>query len=90
MDEAPLVSFYAAIKAAHGATARFVRVVRVEEDFEGKRLWIGLVRVFDLLDHPTATRCYAWESAGVFTVVLHEWPVDSPQAAVRASLASPE
>ncbi len=42
--------------------------------------------VFELLDRPTASRCYAWEVDGEVTAVLHEGPVDSPQAAVRASI----
>ena len=39
-----------------------------------------------LLDHPTATRCYAWEVDGEVTAVLHAGPVDGPQAAVRAAI----
>ena len=44
--------------------------------------------VFDLLDHPTAQYCYAWEVDGRVTAVLHEGPVDSPLAAVRAAIIS--
>jgi len=46
--------------------------------------------VFDLHDHPKATRCYAW-SHGLdkskkrrFFAVLHQGLVDSPQAAIKA------
>jgi hypothetical protein len=47
------------------------------------------VRVFDLLDHPTAMRCYAWScetTAGKrrFQAVLRLPPVDGPIMAVRA------
>ena len=48
----------------------------------------GEVLVFGLLDHPTAPKCYAWEVDGEVTAVLHEAPVDSPQAAVRAAIAT--
>ena len=42
--------------------------------------------VFELLDHPTASKCYAWEVDGEVTAVLHVGPVDSPVKAVRASI----
>ena len=44
--------------------------------------------------HPTATRTYAWSSAiegstkRRFFAVLHQPPVDSPQAAVRAAIVA--
>lgn len=46
--------------------------------------------VFELLGHPTAPRCYAWEVDGEVTAVLEEPPVDSPAAAVRASIVAEE
>ena len=42
--------------------------------------------VFELLDHPTAEKCYAWEVDERVTAVLHAGPVDSPVKAVRASI----
>jgi hypothetical protein len=50
------------------------------------------VHVFDLIGHPTATRCYAWSSPvgdskkRRFFAVLHSEPVTSAQAAVRAAI----
>jgi hypothetical protein len=50
------------------------------------------VQVFDLTGHPTATRAYAWSSPiegstkRRFFAVLHQPPVDTPQAAVRAAI----
>ena len=44
--------------------------------------------VFELLDHPTAPRCYAWEVDGEVTAVLHTGSVDSPLKAVRAAIVS--
>jgi hypothetical protein len=44
--------------------------------------------------HPTATRAYAWSSPiegstkQRFFAVLHQPPVDSPQAAVRAAIVA--
>ena len=51
----------------------------------------GEVQVFDLIDHPTAQRCYAWsyetdERKERTLAVLHEGPVDSPRKAVQAAI----
>ena len=51
----------------------------------------GVVQVFELHEHPTAKRCYAWshetdEGKRRFVAVLHQWPVASPVAAVRAAI----
>jgi hypothetical protein len=68
--------------------------VPVRETFEGRTAWEGVVHVFDLAGHPTATRAYAWSSSiegstkRRFFAVLHQPPVDSPQAAVRAAIVA--
>jgi hypothetical protein len=68
----------------------------IYEAFEGKTVWEGIVYVFDLDGHPTATRCYAWSEKTArfgrfrqrFFVVLHQEPADSPAAAVRATIVA--
>lgn len=45
------------------------------------------MHVFELTGHPTATRAYAWSKRRFFAV-LHQPPVDSPQAAVRAAIVA--
>jgi hypothetical protein len=71
-----------------------VESVRVKETFQGKTVWEGVVQVFDLSGHPTASRCYAWfylvDDSGKrkFFAVLHQGPVDSPQTAVRAAIVA--
>jgi hypothetical protein len=66
--------------------------VSVRETFQSKTVWEGMVHVFDLANHPTATRAYAWSSPikgstkRRFFAVLHQPPVDSPQAAVQAAI----
>ena len=66
----------------------------VTKDFEGEVVWDGVVQVFDLIDHPEAKRCYVWSHAvddsqrRRFVAVLHKPTVGSPQAAVRAAIAS--
>ena len=80
--------FSEAIRATHGADARLVYRAPVHETFDGQTVWEGEVLVFDLLNHPTASKCYAWSVDGRVTAVLHERPVDSPEAAVRAAIAA--
>jgi hypothetical protein len=83
-----------AILDLHGCKSTWVESVPVKEVFEGETVWEGVVEVFDLQDHPTASRCYAW-SHGVddskkrkFFAVLHQGPVKSPKNAVRAAIVS--
>jgi hypothetical protein len=93
--EVPTEALTKAILDLHGCKARWVESVPVKETFQGKAVWEGVVQVFDLKDHPTASRCYAWsyvtdETTGKrkFFAVLHQGPVDSPLNAVRAAIAA--
>jgi hypothetical protein len=88
VNEAPLSAFEQAIHATHGARSRFSWRERVVERFQGETVWQGEVLVFELLDHPAAARCYAWEVDGKVTAVLGAPPVDSAQAAVRAAIVA--
>jgi hypothetical protein len=78
----------------HGGAATLVQSVPVRETFESKTVWEGVVQVFDLAGHPTATRAYAWSSPiegstkRRFFAVLHQTPIDNPQAAVRAAIVA--
>jgi hypothetical protein len=67
----------------------------VDETVRDKTVWIGDVEVFTLTGHSKAKHCYAWKHRGgnmdqveQFIVVLEISPVNSPQSAVHASLAS--
>ncbi len=86
MNELALEGFQQAIRATHDAEAQLAGRYRVSETYEAETVWQGEVLVFVLSDHPTARYCYAWEVDGRVTAVLHEPPVDSPQAAVRAAI----
>ena len=83
-----------AVQSMHGGTAKLAQSVPVHETFEGNTVREGVVHVFDLTGHPTATRAYAWSSPiegstkRRFFAVLHQPPVDSPQAAVRAAIVA--
>jgi hypothetical protein len=84
MAEIPLSTFERAIRETHGAKSRLLGRERVEAPFEGERAWQGEVLVFELLDHPSASRCYAWAVGGEVTAMLGGGTVDSAIAAVRA------
>jgi hypothetical protein len=90
MNELSMDGFRHAIRATHGSESQLVGRERVHETFEGETVWEGEVLIFDLLDNPISTRCYAWEVDGRVTAVLHTGPIDSPLKAVRASILAAE
>jgi len=83
-----------AVESMHGGTATLAQSVRVHETFNGQVVWDGIVHVFDLEGHPTATRAYAWSSPVEgsdkrrFFAVLHLGGIRSPQDAVRAAIVA--
>jgi hypothetical protein len=83
-----------AVESQHGGRAALLQSVPVSESFNGKLVWEGVVHVFDLKDHPNATRAYAWSSPiegsnrRRFFAVLHVPPINSPQDAVRAAIVA--
>jgi hypothetical protein len=88
------VEFKDAIERMHGGTATLAQSVPVRETFEGKTVWEGVVHVFDLAGHATATRAYAWSSPiegstkRRFFAVLHTDRINSPLEAVRAAIVA--
>jgi len=86
-------SLQKAILDLHGCKPTWIESIPVKEEFGGETVWEGVVQVFEV-DHPKATRCYAW-SHGLdsskkrrFFVVLHQGAVDSARAAVKAAIVS--
>lgn len=95
MSETSKEALKKTIRNLHGCESVWVESVPVIETFQGRMVWDGVVQVFDLKGHPTATRCYAWSHATTgrkrrFVAVLHQGPVDSPEKAVRAAIAAEE
>jgi hypothetical protein len=96
MDTASIVlaELGGAIEAQHGGTATLAQTVPVHETFWGQVVWDGVVHVFDLEGHPTATRAYAWSSPVEgsnkrrFFAVLHAGAIKSPLDAVRAAIVA--
>jgi len=79
------------IRRLHGAEAFHVESVPVQETFQGRTVWEGIVEVFDLEAHPTAHRVYAWahetddpDNPCRYATVLHTYPIKSAHDAVRA------
>jgi len=83
-----------AVEKMHGGSAQLTQSVPVRETFDGKPVWEGVVHVFDLTGHPTATRAYAWSSPiegstkRRFFAVLHTAQINSPLEAVRAAIVA--
>ncbi len=91
MPISELSELQSAVLERFGRGSIFRGAVLVREQFlAGGSVWSGTVSVFDLIDHPTAARCYAWPSSaegselGEHVFVLHDEAVASAQAAVRA------
>ena len=79
------------IRRLHGVESRHVESVSVKETFQGKTVWEGIVEVFELHNHPTAPRVYAWshDTDGPkkrHVTVLHVAPITSAVEAVRAAI----
>ena len=81
------------IRRLHGADAEHIESVPVKETFQGKTVWEGIVEVFELHGHPSASRVYAWahdtddpNKPRRHVTVLHSHPITSPVLAVRAAI----
>lgn len=83
-----------AVERQHHCSAQLAQSVPVKETYAGAVVWEGVVHVFDLKGHPTASRAYAWSSPieasdkRRFFAVLHQGPVKSPADAVRAAIVA--
>lgn len=85
--------FEHAIREMHGCASSFLESVPIDEYFQGKLVWHGVVYVFSLVGHPKAQRCYAWtytddKGKEVHTAVLGLPPVSSPRTAVQAAIVA--
>ena len=83
------------IRKLHGSETTHIETVPVVETFQGQTVWEGEVEVFDLHDHPTASRIYAWShdtddpgNPKRHVTVLHLPPAVTPRKAVQVSIAS--
>ena len=60
MIEVPATDLNSAIESQHGGIATLAQSVPIKERHAGAVVWEGVVHVFDLAGHPTASRAYAW------------------------------
>ena len=81
------------IRNLHGADATHVESVPIKETYKGETIWDGIVEVFNLHGHPTATKVYAWahdtddpDKPRRHVTVLHTHPIESARQAVQAAV----
>ena len=84
-----------AIRHTHGCESRHIKSELVDEEFKGQTVWVGVVEIFELIDHPKAKICYGWgyqtddkDEKIRYVTVLGIPPIDSPLAAVKVSIIS--
>jgi hypothetical protein len=82
-----------AVESQHGGIATFVQAVPIREMQGEQMVWEGTVHVFDLAEHPSADRAYAWsyerqDGNRRFFAVLHVGPITGPREAVRAAIVA--
>ena len=93
-EDQSVIELKRAVESQHGGTATLAQSVPVKETHAGAVVWEGVVYVFDLEGHPTASRAYAWSSPiegsnkRRFFAVLHQGPVKSPVDAVRVAMVA--
>ena len=80
-----------AVEKREGCLAKHVESLRVQEKWIDEIAWDGVVETFNLLNHPTAKRVYAWErwepgEEPRYTIVLSAPPINSAQDAVKAAI----
>lgn len=81
------------IRKLHGVESKHLESVPIKETFRGQTVWEGIVEVFELIEHPTANRIYAWshetddpKQPRRHVTVLHSHPIQSARDAVRAAI----
>src|SRR5580765_8685734 len=78
-----------AVQRMFNCQATFSETVPIREEVDGEVVWEGEVKVFDLIGHPKARRCYAWvhpTNKNRTVALLEIPPVTTALAAVKASL----
>ena len=94
MEEIEAEEARRAVESLHLCRTVLVQTVPIHEAFSGQDVWDGVVHVFDLEGHPSATRAYAWSSPiegsdkRRFFAVLHLGGIRSPLDAVRSAIVA--
>ena len=89
----PIEELRGVIRHLHGVESKHVESVPIKETFRGQTVWEGVVEVFRLIEHPSATMIYAWShetddpvNPRRHVTVLHSHPIQSARDAVRAAI----
>ena len=81
-----------AVERAAECSAEHSQSVPVLEMFQGQTVWEGIVESFTLDGHPKAKRAYGWGyqdgKETRYVAVFEIPPVNSPNTALRAAIAS--
>ena len=84
-----------AIKKTHGCDSKHIESIPIIETYQNEIVWDGVVEVFELMNHPETSICYAWghhleqgKKKSRYVTVLHRPPIDTPLKAVRAAIIS--
>ena len=81
-----------AVEKAYECKARHVVSEEVIDLFQGEVAWDAVVATFELQEYPKAKRCYVWahieDGEPQYTTVLEIPPVNSPESALEASIAT--
>lgn len=95
MSKASIDALRSAIRGLHGCDSKWVGSKPVSLMHASETVWDGSVQLFDLIGHPSASRCYAWEEPPEAEggkpktfAVLEVPPVRSAADAVRASIVA--
>jgi hypothetical protein len=87
MSELEIDRLKKAVEKKYGHAATFAEKIPVSVNGDQPR-FEGMVHVFDLAEHPTAARAYAWwtdgQSGRRYHAELHFQSIDSAHAAVEA------
>jgi hypothetical protein len=78
-----------AIRQTHRCEAVYISTVHVREKLKSAAEWNGFVKVFKLIGHPEAKRCYAWSYCNgkekTVTTILELSPVSSAETAISVA-----
>ena len=94
MNDASASQLKKVIQVQHGVASTLFKSVRVVKATAKDEDWDGIVHIFDLKNHPSASRAFAWSSriAGGaqprFFAVLQSGQIATPLQAVKAASAA--
>jgi len=93
MNDASASQLKKVIQVQHGVASTFSKSVRVVKAGTKDEDWDGMVHIFDLTNHPSAKRAFAWSSRFSggrqprYFAVLQSGQIATPVQAVKAASA---